>query len=247
MAAYTVLAGADFGAGLWTLLTACRRPAAAAPGARPGQARDGAGVGGKSRLADLRARGVLDGVPGRVRLDHLDPRRAAADRRDRDHLPWGGVRAARGRGLLARRRRRTCFGGLLGAHPVRARHGGRGDRRRPGAGGERGGQPGDLVALARAGAGRGARRGVLRVPGGGVPRRRLGAVRRRTRWRRASGGGRCSRASLSGGLALAGLLVMRGSGLDLTTGPRSRLSACPGPPGWPRSPCAGRPGSGSPG
>jgi cytochrome d ubiquinol oxidase subunit I len=75
---------------------ACLR-ASRSPGAGPGQARDGAGVGGQPRLADLRARRVLDGVPGGVRLDHLDPRVAVADRGDRDHLPRGGVRAARGR------------------------------------------------------------------------------------------------------------------------------------------------------
>src|SRR5579864_3102615 len=53
----------------------CRPPRRAqrATGTRPGQARDGAGMGGQPRLADLRARGVLDGVPGRVRLDRLDP------------------------------------------------------------------------------------------------------------------------------------------------------------------------------
>ena len=104
-----------------------------ATGTRPGQARDGAGLGGQPRLADLRARGVLDGVPGRVRLDRLDPRGAAADRRDRDHLPRCGVRAARGRGHFAGRGEPAWL--LLGAHPVRARHGGRGDRRRPGPGG----------------------------------------------------------------------------------------------------------------
>jgi cytochrome d ubiquinol oxidase subunit I len=101
-------------------------------GARPGQARDGAGLGGQPRLADLRARGLLDGVPGGIRLDHLHPRGAAADRRDRDHLPRCGLRAARGRGHLARRGEPARP--LLGAHPVRARHGGRGDRRRPGPG-----------------------------------------------------------------------------------------------------------------
>jgi cytochrome d ubiquinol oxidase subunit I len=65
--------------------------------AGPGQARDGTRVGSQPRLADLRAGGVLDGLPGRVRLDRLDPRRAAADRRDRDHLPRRRVRAARRR------------------------------------------------------------------------------------------------------------------------------------------------------
>jgi cytochrome bd ubiquinol oxidase subunit I len=59
------------------------------------QARDGAGVGGQPRLADLRARHRLDCLPGRVRLDHLDAGRPAADRGDRDHLPGRGLRAAR--------------------------------------------------------------------------------------------------------------------------------------------------------
>jgi cytochrome d ubiquinol oxidase subunit I len=62
---------------------------------RRGQARDGAGVGGQPRLADLRARHRLDGLPGRVRVDHLDAGRPAADRGDRDHLPGRGLRAAR--------------------------------------------------------------------------------------------------------------------------------------------------------
>ena len=52
---------------------------------------------------------------------------------------------------------------------------------------------------------------------------------------------------LSGGLALAGLLVMRGSGLDLTHGAALVLVCVSGSPGWPRSPCAWAPGSGSPG
>jgi cytochrome d ubiquinol oxidase subunit I len=59
-----------------------------------GQARDGAGVGGEPRLADLRAGDRVDGVPGRVRVDHVDVGRAAADRGDRDHLQGGRLRAA---------------------------------------------------------------------------------------------------------------------------------------------------------
>ena len=54
LAAYVVLGGADFGAGLWYMLLAGRAAAAAA---RPHLPRDGSGVGGKPRLADLRARG----------------------------------------------------------------------------------------------------------------------------------------------------------------------------------------------
>jgi cytochrome d ubiquinol oxidase subunit I len=145
----------------------------------PGQARDGAGVGGQPRLADLRARGVLDGVPGGVRVDRLHPRGAAADRRDRDHRPGRGLRAAqRRRHLGGRPWGGEPAGRLLRDHAVRTRHRGRRDRHRPGAGGQRGGQPGDLVARPRAGPDRGARGGVLRLPGGGVPRRRLGPLRR---------------------------------------------------------------------
>jgi cytochrome bd ubiquinol oxidase subunit I len=67
---------------------------ASASDTRRGQARDGAGVGGQPRLAHLRARHRLDGLPGRVRLDHLDAGRPAADRGDRDHLPGRGLCAA---------------------------------------------------------------------------------------------------------------------------------------------------------
>ena len=49
---YTVLGGADFGAGLWQLLSG-RGPAGPGdPRSRP--PRDGPGVGGQPRLADLR-------------------------------------------------------------------------------------------------------------------------------------------------------------------------------------------------
>jgi cytochrome d ubiquinol oxidase subunit I len=142
--------------------------AARRAGPRRGQARDGPGVGGQSRLADLRPGGVLDGVPRRVRLDHLHAVRAPDDRRDRDHLPRRRVRAARP-GRLPR-------GGVpvrdfLGAHPVRARHGGGRDRDRARPCRQRGGQPGHLMAESRVRADRRARRGVLRIPGGCLPGR----------------------------------------------------------------------------
>ena len=63
--------------------------------AGPRAARDGPGVGGQPRLADLRAGGLLDGVPGCFRLDRVDAIRATAARRDRHHLSRRRVRAAR--------------------------------------------------------------------------------------------------------------------------------------------------------
>jgi cytochrome d ubiquinol oxidase subunit I len=147
---------------------AARPRAARRADPRRGQARDGPGVGGQPCLADLRPGGVLDGVSRRVRLDRLHAVRAAADRRDRDHLPRRGVRAARP-GRLPR-------GGVpvrdfLGAHPVRARHCGGRDRDRSRPGRQRGGQPGHLMAEPRVRADRRARRGVLRIPGGCLPGR----------------------------------------------------------------------------
>ena len=73
-----------------------RRLGVRAAAAGRGQARDGAGVGGEPRLADLRVGDRVDGLSGRVRVDHFDVGRALADRGDRDHLPRRGVRAAGG-------------------------------------------------------------------------------------------------------------------------------------------------------
>ncbi len=69
----------------------------------------------------------------------------------------------------------------------------------------------------------------------------------RTRWRPAFRRRALLAGVLSGALALAGLLVMRGSGLNLTHGAALVLVCVSGSPGLPRSPCAGRPGSGWPG
>ena len=147
---------------------AARPRAARRADPRRDQARDRPGVGGQPRLADLRPGGVLDGVPCRVRLDRLHAVRAAVDRRDRDHLPRRRVRAARP-GRLPRRG--VPVRDFLGAHPVRARHGGGRDRDRSRPGRQRGGQPGHLVAEPRVRADRRARRGVLRIPGGCLPGR----------------------------------------------------------------------------
>ena len=110
LVAYIVLGGADFGAGLWYLLAGPGR--GGRRGARLHLPRDGAGLGGQPRLADLRARRVLDGVPDGVRLDRVDAGRAAVHRRGRDHPARHGLRAAQrpAAGPRDRGRRRLVFG-----------------------------------------------------------------------------------------------------------------------------------------
>ena len=84
LTAYAVLGGADFGAGFWSLVAG--RPGRDADvAARPRAPRDGPRVGGEPRLADLRARRLLDRLPDGVRVDHVDARRAALHRGGRDH------------------------------------------------------------------------------------------------------------------------------------------------------------------
>ena len=119
------------------VVAARRRAARRAVGGadtRPGKACHGACLGGEPRLADLRAGRVLDRLPGGLRVDYLDARRSLADRRDRHHLPRRRVRAARA-GRLPRGGEPVR--GVVSAHTVRARHGGRRDRHRPGPGGQR--------------------------------------------------------------------------------------------------------------
>ena len=67
-------AGADFGAGFWQLTAGCGARGRADP--RPRPPLDGAGVGGQPRVADLRLDRLLDGLPGGLRLDRLDPVRS---------------------------------------------------------------------------------------------------------------------------------------------------------------------------
>jgi cytochrome d ubiquinol oxidase subunit I len=155
-----------------------RRPVDAAalrphPGGRdprPRAARDGAGVGGEPRLADLRAGRGLDRVPGGIRLDHLDAGRAAADRRDRHHLPRLGVRAARAR-------RETRCGGpvraVVSPHPVRTRDCRRCHRPRPRPRRQCSRRPRQFLARPRSRPDRVARRSLLRVSRRRLPRRRL--------------------------------------------------------------------------
>ncbi|MBO0820746.1 MAG: cytochrome ubiquinol oxidase subunit I [Nocardiopsaceae bacterium] len=151
---------------------------AAGPGARgarevhprPRAARDGAGVGGQPRLADLRAGGVLDGLPGGLRVDHVHAGRADADRRDRDHLPRRRLRAARHRGLGLVRRGPARH--VVGPDPVRDGHGGGRHRPGPGPGRERGREPGDLLAQPGVRPHRAAVGRVLGLPGRRLPRGR---------------------------------------------------------------------------
>ena len=63
LTAYAVLGGADFGTGVWDVTAGDDAWGRRDP--LQHRALDGAGVGGQPRLADLRARRVLDGVPGR--------------------------------------------------------------------------------------------------------------------------------------------------------------------------------------
>ena len=84
-----------------------RRRRARRARARDGPALDEPGVGGQPRVADLRARDALDGVPGRVRLDLLDAVRS------RCSWPrWGSSSAAPRSPCAARRprsARRACW------------------------------------------------------------------------------------------------------------------------------------------
>ena len=103
LAAYAVLAGADFGAGFWQLLggrgehdRALREHAHHADGPR---------LGGQSRLADLRAGRLLDGLSDGVRVDRLDARRPALHRGHRHHPARHGVCLAVRRGEALREQR----------------------------------------------------------------------------------------------------------------------------------------------
>ena len=75
LTAYAVLGGADFGTGVWDVTAGDDAWGPAHP--LQHRAVDGPGVGGQPRLADLRAGGVLDGVPGGVRIGGLDALRPA--------------------------------------------------------------------------------------------------------------------------------------------------------------------------
>ena len=106
--------GADFGAGFWDLVAGRRRTGSRA--ARADRGVDRTGVGGESRVADLRARHAVDGVSRRVRADHVDAVRAAHAGRGRHHPARRRVRVPQGVGdapaappvRRRRSRRRRC-------------------------------------------------------------------------------------------------------------------------------------------
>ena len=83
LTAYAVLAGADFGTGVWDVTAG--EPPAGRPHAAPHRELDGPGVGGEPRLADLRAGDLLDRLPGGVRVGRLDALHPALPGGDRDH------------------------------------------------------------------------------------------------------------------------------------------------------------------
>ena len=160
-----------------SLEPARRRRRARPASARAGRLGDRPGLGGQPRLADLRARGALDGLLVRVRGDLLDavhpaqPRRAR-HRAARRRLRVPPHRAARSRAVpLAE----TPLRARVGAHAVLPGNGGRRDRRRPRAGRQRGGRHGDELAQSALARDRRALRGDLRLPRGGVPRQRRAA------------------------------------------------------------------------
>ncbi len=180
-------------------LDAAGRPRTSRPGGTPGSrtACDGAGLGGQSRLAHLRARGVLDRLPSRLRFDHFDVRGAVVHRRGRDHSPRGLLRAAwptRPDPRPAHDRKHVRA--VLDPDPVRAGHGRRWDRLRPRPRRQRHRRPHHQLAEPHLGAHRRAGRRHRWLPrrrralarradlGGRLPRPRVGPVRRHARARR---------------------------------------------------------------
>ena len=91
---YTVLGGADFGAGFWQLL--------AGKGKQADEVRDEAHRAmapvweANHVLADLRPHRRLDRLSDRLRLDRVDALDPALHRRHRHRPAWGRLRPARG-------------------------------------------------------------------------------------------------------------------------------------------------------
>ena len=136
MAAYTVLAGADFGAGLWTLLAVGGRRAAAAR--IRDQARHAMGPVWEANHVWLIFVLVVCWTAYPVAFGSITSTLAAPLLIAAIGIIFRGAAYAL-RGVAdASRRGGEPARGVLGAHPVRARHRGRRDRHRPGAGRQRG-------------------------------------------------------------------------------------------------------------
>ena len=172
----------------------------------------GAGVGGQPRLADLRARRVLDRLPGRVRLDRLDARASRCSSPALGIILRGAAYALRSGAATIRARRARIDArvrALVGPDAVRARR--RGRRASPPGRVPVGNAAGDLVTswLNPTSILVGRARGRLRrLPGRRLPGRRRGRARRRRPRARPSARGRSAPALVAGALALAGLVVL---------------------------------------
>ena len=111
---------------------------------------DRPGLGGQPRVADLRARDALDGVPDGVRVGHVHAVHPAQPGRARDRAAGRRVSPSTAwRGTAAGRPSRSRLRRLVGAHAVL--HGDRGRRRRLGAGADRQRRRGPRDELAQPG------------------------------------------------------------------------------------------------
>ena len=218
---YTVLGGADFGAGM---LAAARRPWRARrgePRSRP--SRDGARLGGQPRLADLRAHGHLDRLPdafASVASTLSVPLFVAAL-----GIILRGASYALRSGASGKRELRlidALFARRLDADAVRARRDGRRDRRRARAGRQRRRAPVLELAQPDLDPHRGARgRELARTwrPSTWPPTPRAAASPLAAGVSHPRAG---RRASIAGALALAGLVVLHGDAHSLYDGAHPR-------------------------
>ena len=149
---------------------------AAGPASAPGcRALDRSGVGSQPRLADLRLRHLVDGVPGGVRVGDPDPVRSPDPRGPGHRHARRQLRVPKGRRhRLGPPHLRGCVRDLLGSGALFHGSGSRGRRVRPGAGRGTGRGPGGQLdqphlRRGRRSRGRGGGLPVGRLPGLGRP------------------------------------------------------------------------------
>ena len=117
---------------------ACRRRRARQAATRPDRLGDRPGLGGQPRLADLRAGGAVDRVPGRLRIDLLDALHPAQPRGARDRAARRRLCLPRSRGpRRGQARGRGAVRRLVRAHALLHGHRRRRDRVGPRAGRQR--------------------------------------------------------------------------------------------------------------